>query len=47
MPPSLLTSQLQTLEPPNPDEAAITLDIALSADQLLAQIQLQLPLQIA
>ena len=29
MPPSLLTSQLQTLEPPHPDEFAITLDIAL------------------
>jgi gluconokinase len=28
MPPSLLTSQLATLEPPQPDEDALTLDIA-------------------
>jgi gluconokinase len=28
MPPSLLASQLQTLEPPGPDELALTLDIA-------------------
>ena len=27
MPPSLLTSQLETLEPPQADEDAITLDI--------------------
>jgi carbohydrate kinase (thermoresistant glucokinase family) len=47
MPPSLLTSQLQTLEPPSPDELAITLDIALPTHQLLEQIQQQLQLQIA
>ena len=46
MPPSLLTSQLQTLEPPSADEAAITLDIALPTEQLIAQIEQQLPLQI-
>ncbi|MEO8808025.1 MAG: gluconokinase [Burkholderiaceae bacterium] len=34
MPPSLLTSQLQTLEPPGPDERCITLDAALPAAQI-------------
>lgn len=34
MPPSLLQSQLQTLEPPGPDEAAIALDIALPPQAL-------------
>jgi gluconokinase len=47
MPPSLLTSQLQTLEPPSSDEPAITLDIALPTEQLVAQIEQQLQLQIA
>lgn len=47
MPPSLLTSQLQTLEPPGSDEAAITLDIAWSTEQLVAQIEQQLHLPIA
>jgi len=47
MPPSLLTSQLQTLEPPSADEPAITLDIALPTDQLVAQIEQQLQLHIA
>ena len=47
MPPSLLTSQLQTLEPPSSDEPAITLDIALPADQLVEQIEQQLHLHIA
>jgi carbohydrate kinase (thermoresistant glucokinase family) len=47
MPPSLLTSQLQTLEPPGADEPAITLDIALSTDELVAQIEQQLHLFIA
>ena len=43
MPASLLDSQLATLEPPGPDEDAITLDIALATDTLvqtaLAQLQ--------
>ena len=47
MPPSLLTSQLQTLEPPSSDEPAITLDIALPTDQLVEQIEQQLHLYIA
>jgi len=47
MPPSLLSSQLQTLEPPSSDEAAITLDIALPTEQLIAQIEQQLHLQFA
>ena len=34
MPPSLLTSQLQTLEPPGPDERSITLDAALPPEQI-------------
>ena len=47
MPPSLLTSQLQTLEPPSSDEPATTLDIAMPTDQLVAHIEQQLHLQIA
>ena len=47
MPPSLLTSQLQTLETPSSDEPAITLDIAMPTDQLVAHIEKQLHLQIA
>ena len=43
MPASLLDSQLATLEPPGPDEDAITLDIELATDTLvqtaLAQLQ--------
>jgi carbohydrate kinase (thermoresistant glucokinase family) len=35
MPPALLPSQLQTLEPPDPDEAAITLDIAQPPEALV------------
>ncbi len=38
MPPSLLDSQLETLEPLQPDEAGITLDIRDSQEQLVAQI---------
>lgn len=38
MPPSLLESQLQTLEPLQPDEAGITLDIRDTPTQLVAQI---------
>jgi carbohydrate kinase (thermoresistant glucokinase family) len=47
MPPSLLSSQLQTLEPPSSDEPAITLDIVFPTDQLVAQIEQQLQLHIA
>lgn len=36
MPPSLLPSQLDTLEPPAADEEPITLDIALPLDELVA-----------
>ena len=35
MPPSLLASQLATLEPPQPDEHALTLDITQPPPQLL------------
>jgi gluconokinase len=35
MPATLLPSQLQTLEPPEPDEAAATLDIAQPPDRLV------------
>jgi len=38
MPPSLLDSQLDTLEPLQPDEAGITIDIRDSQEQLVAQI---------
>ena len=38
MPPSLLDSQLDTLEPLQSDEAGITLDIRDSQEQLVAQI---------
>lgn len=37
MPPSLLASQLQTLEPPGPDERSITLDVAWPAEQIAEQ----------
>ncbi|MFT3820389.1 MAG: gluconokinase [Rubrivivax sp.] len=37
MPPSLLQSQLDTLEPPGPDEQVLTLDIAAGAPQLAEQ----------
>jgi carbohydrate kinase (thermoresistant glucokinase family) len=37
MPSTLLDSQLQTLEPPGPDERAITFDAALPAAQIAAQ----------
>lgn len=35
MPPSLLASQLATLEPPQPDEHALTLDIACEPQRLV------------
>jgi gluconokinase len=37
MPPSLLASQLQTLEPPGPDERCITLDAALPPENIAEQ----------
>ena len=37
MPSSLLESQLQTLEPPRPDERAITLDAVTPPDQIATQ----------
>jgi gluconate kinase len=37
MPASLLQSQLQTLEPPGPDEAAIVLDIQAEPPALVDQ----------
>ena len=37
MPPSLLDSQLATLEPPQADEDALTLDIRHAPDELLRQ----------
>ena len=45
MPASLLDSQLATLEPPGPDERAITLDIAAATDTLVqdALARLQVP----
>ena len=42
MPASLLRSQLDTLEPPTPDEAAICIDIAGTADGLASQVLDQL-----
>jgi len=42
MPPSMLQSQLDTLEPPAPDEHAITLDIADTPDALVAEARRQL-----
>lgn len=38
MPPALLASQLATLEPPAPDEGAITLDIAQSLPEMVATV---------
>ncbi len=38
MPPSLLQSQLDTLEPPGPDEAVFTADVAEPAPRLVAQL---------
>lgn len=42
MPPSLLDSQLATLEPPAADEAAITLDISPPTGQVVAEALAQL-----
>lgn len=38
MPPALLDSQFATLEPPQPDEMAITVDIANPLDAVIAEI---------
>ncbi|WP_306396442.1 gluconokinase [Telluria beijingensis] len=43
MPPSLLDSQLCTLEPLQPDEAGITLDIRDTPERLVAQILATIP----
>ena len=43
MPPTLLPSQLATLETPQADERAITLDVAAVTDELVATILKQLP----
>ncbi len=42
MPPSLLASQLQTLEPPGADERCLTLDAALPAEQIAEQARVWL-----
>ncbi len=39
MPPSLLDSQLKTLEPPEPDEAALSLDVGLSCSDIVQRIR--------
>jgi carbohydrate kinase (thermoresistant glucokinase family) len=44
MPPALLISQLETLETPSTDEAALNLDIAEPVDRLVAQIEQHLHL---
>ncbi|MEX0852596.1 MAG: gluconokinase [Bauldia sp.] len=43
MPPSLLDSQLATLEPPAPDESAITVSVAPPLDDVVAAIVAALP----
>jgi gluconokinase len=43
MPPTLLPSQLATLEPPGADEHAITLDVAAATDDLVTAILKRLP----
>ncbi len=43
MPPTLLPSQLATLEHPGADEHAITLDVAATTDALVAAIRKHLP----
>jgi gluconokinase len=39
MPPSLLDSQLATLEPPQPDENALAFDVVLTPQQIVAGIR--------
>jgi gluconokinase len=43
MPPTLLPSQLATLEPPGADEHAITLDVAAATEDLVTDIRKHLP----
>ena len=43
MPPTLLPSQLATLEPPGDDERPITLDVAAPTDDLVATLLRRLP----
>jgi gluconate kinase len=38
MPVSLLDSQFATLEPPTPDEAALTVDVAGTVDEIVAHL---------
>lgn len=47
MPPSLLQSQLDILEPPGADEDAITLDVAVPASQLVADLKRRLAVEVA
>jgi carbohydrate kinase (thermoresistant glucokinase family) len=42
MPPSLLQSQLDTLEPPQTDEHAITIDVAWPTERQVAEVMVQL-----
>ena len=42
MPASLLQSQLDILEPPQADEAAITLDVTAAPEQVLASLRQRL-----
>jgi gluconokinase len=44
MPPGLLTSQFQTLEPPGSDERPVTVSIDASVDAIVDDIQRQLKL---
>ena len=42
MPPALLDSQFKTLEPPEPDENAVTVDIDQPLEKIVAAIRLAL-----
>ena len=42
MPPSLLQSQLDTLEPLEPDEAGVLVDVGLSVDEVIEQVRASL-----
>jgi gluconokinase len=42
MPPALLDSQFKTLEPPEPDENAVTVDIDQPLEKIVAAIQIAL-----
>jgi gluconate kinase len=39
MPPSLLQSQFDTLEPLEDDEAGVLVDVALSVDEVMTQVR--------